>query len=220
MISPDDPYTQSYLALSHERIGDVLVAQGDGPGALAAYRRGLEIRETLAARDPANPQWQRHLSVSHNKIGGVLVVQGDRPGALIAYRMGLHIAEALAARDPANTEWQRDLSVSHDRIGDVDFMAGDRSVNHGAQRRPGAGIVVGGFRVGKGNDLLRLWRLGLRAYLARPDREQQLGRVPGSGIDPGSRWKVSQFVGVGSISMGKPIGSQVDHPGIMEHEHG
>ncbi|MGB7987829.1 MAG: hypothetical protein WCF44_00440, partial [Candidatus Methylophosphatis roskildensis] len=31
-------------------LGDVLVAQGDGPGALAANRKGLAIRESLAAR--------------------------------------------------------------------------------------------------------------------------------------------------------------------------
>ena len=41
--------------------GDVLVAQGDGPGALAAYRAGLKIREALAQRDPANTEWQRDL---------------------------------------------------------------------------------------------------------------------------------------------------------------
>jgi len=66
----------------------------------------------------------------------------------------------------------------HDRIGDVDFMTGDRSVNHGAQRRSGVGIMIAGFRVGQ--DLLRLWRrlwrLGLRAWarLARPWRNNNL----------------------------------------------
>src|SRR5713226_6484555 len=112
----------------------------------------------------------------------------------------------------------------YDRISDMDVMSGDRSVNHGAQRRASTGVVAGGFRVGNDNDLLRLWRrlwrLGMRAYLARSDREQQLGRVSGSGIDPGGRWKISQFVGMGSVSIGKPIRAQVDHPGIMEHEHG
>ena len=116
-------------------LGDVLVAQGDGPGALAAYRRGLAIAEALAARDPDNTQWQRDLSVSHNKIGDVLVAQGDGPGALAAYRRGLAIAEALAARDPANTEWQRDLSVSHDRIGDVLVAQGDGPGALAAYRR-------------------------------------------------------------------------------------
>lgn len=42
-------------------LGDVLVAQGDGPGALAAYRKSLAIHEPLAARDLANTQWQRDL---------------------------------------------------------------------------------------------------------------------------------------------------------------
>src|SRR5258708_8864542 len=112
----------------------------------------------------------------------------------------------------------------HDRISDMDFMAGDRSVNHGAERRTSTGVVVGGLRVSNYIDLLRLWRglwrLGLRAYLARPGQGQQLSRVSGNGIVPGGRWKVSQFVGMGSVSIGKPIRAQLDHPGIMEHEHG
>jgi hypothetical protein len=47
--------------------GDVLVSQGDGPGALAAYQAGLAIREGLAKRDPANTGWQRDLIVSKAK---------------------------------------------------------------------------------------------------------------------------------------------------------
>ena len=104
---------------------DVLVAQGDGPGALAAYQAGLAIREGLAKRDPANTQWQRDLSVSQERIGNVLIAQGDGPGALAAYQAGLAIREGLAKRDPANTEWQRDLSVSNNKIGDVLVAQGD-----------------------------------------------------------------------------------------------
>ena len=36
--------------------GDVLMAQGDGPGALAAYQMMLSIMENLTKRDPANTQ--------------------------------------------------------------------------------------------------------------------------------------------------------------------
>ena len=71
----------------------MLVAQGDGPGALAAYRKSLAIAEALAARDAANTEWQRDLSVSHERIGNVLVAQGDGPGALAAYRKSLAIAK-------------------------------------------------------------------------------------------------------------------------------
>jgi tetratricopeptide (TPR) repeat protein len=105
--------------------GDVLLAQGDSPGALAAYQASLAIAEGFAKRDPANTLWQRDLSEGHNMIGNVLVVQGDSQGALAAYQASLVIAEGLAKRDPANTEWQRDLSVIQERIGDVLWEQGD-----------------------------------------------------------------------------------------------
>jgi tetratricopeptide (TPR) repeat protein len=127
------------LGVSQERIGDMLRAQGDGEGALAAYRAGLAIVEALARRDPANTQWQRDLSVSQNKIGDMLSAQGDGEGALAAYRAGLAIAEALARRDPANSEWQRDLSVSQDNIGDMLSAQGD---GEGALAAYRAGLAI------------------------------------------------------------------------------
>ena len=111
-------------AVVQTELGNLLVAQGDGSGALAAFRKGLVIDEALAARDLANSEWQRSLSISHNKIGAVLVAQGDGPGALAAFRKGLAIAEALAARNPRNAEWQRDLIVSFVKLSEV---TGDRS---------------------------------------------------------------------------------------------
>ena len=72
--------------MSYSKIGDVLVAQGEGPGALAEYRKALADPEALAARDGANGQWQRDLAVSHNKIGDVLVAQGEGQRALAEYR--------------------------------------------------------------------------------------------------------------------------------------
>lgn len=61
---------QRDLSVSHIKIGDVLVAQGDGASALAVYRKSLAIAETLAGRDPANTQWQVDLAISCGKIGG------------------------------------------------------------------------------------------------------------------------------------------------------
>ena len=58
---PANTEWQRDRSVSHNKIGDVLLAQGDGPGALADYRKGLAIAEALAARDPANTQWQRDL---------------------------------------------------------------------------------------------------------------------------------------------------------------
>ena len=102
--------------------GDVLLTQGDGPRALAAYQAGLTIAEALAKRDPANTQWQRDLSISQEKIGDVLVAQGDGPRALAAYQADLRIAEDLAKRDPANTQWQVDVAVSCGKLGSLDSL--------------------------------------------------------------------------------------------------
>jgi tetratricopeptide (TPR) repeat protein len=102
--------------------GDVLVAQGDGPEALAAYKAGLAIAAGLAKRDPVNTGWQRALFVSKAKIGDVLVAQGDGPGALAAYQAGLAIAEGLAKRDPVNTGWQVDIAVLCSKLGSLDSL--------------------------------------------------------------------------------------------------
>jgi tetratricopeptide (TPR) repeat protein len=107
------------LSVSYERIGDVLVSQGNLPEALKSYQAGLAIRERLARTDAGNSGWQRDLSVSNNKIGDVLVSQGNLPEALKSYQAGLVIAERLAKTDAGNSDWQRDLSISYGRIGDV-----------------------------------------------------------------------------------------------------
>ncbi|MDX1996785.1 MAG: restriction endonuclease [Thermoanaerobaculia bacterium] len=108
-----------------DRLGDVLRAQGDLVGALAAFRESLAISQALAAADPSNAGWQRDLSVSHERLGDVLLDQGDLVGALAAFRECLAIFQALAAADPSNAGWQRDLSVSHERLGDVLLDQGD-----------------------------------------------------------------------------------------------
>ncbi len=52
------------MSVSQDNIGNVLSAQGDLTGALAAYRASLEISRRLAAADPGNADLQRDLSVS------------------------------------------------------------------------------------------------------------------------------------------------------------
>jgi tetratricopeptide (TPR) repeat protein len=68
---PANTEWQRDLSVSHDQIGDVLVAQGDGPGALAAYQAGLTIREGLAKSDPANTQWHVDVAASCAKLGSL-----------------------------------------------------------------------------------------------------------------------------------------------------
>ena len=118
--------------MSYDKVGDVLVAQGNLPEALKAYRDSLAISGAPGEADPGNAGWQRDLSVSYNKIGDVLVAQGNLPEALKSYRDGLAIADRLAKADPGNAGWQRDLSVSYDQ---------------GRRRAGGAGQSAGGAEI-------------------------------------------------------------------------
>jgi hypothetical protein len=90
------------LALSIERIGTVLTAQGNLPAALESFRVTLAVRERLAKVDPTNAAWQRSLSVSHEKIGLVLQLQGNLSGALESYR----IAQAKLRTPRQVGSWQ------------------------------------------------------------------------------------------------------------------
>lgn len=113
------------VACGLNRIGDVLLELENVPGALMAYRAGLEIRKALAELEPDNTQWQRDVSLTHDNIGDALQARGESSEALAAYRMSLEIAEALVHQDPENTEWQRDLSISHYKIGNALVGQGD-----------------------------------------------------------------------------------------------
>jgi hypothetical protein len=83
----------------------VLTAQGDLEGALAAYSKSLDIRETLAGRDAANVQWQIDIAVSCAKLGLHAGVPADeRRGYL---RRGLEIQQNLKvnSRLPPSQDW-------------------------------------------------------------------------------------------------------------------
>jgi serine/threonine protein kinase len=105
-------------------LGDVLQAQGNLDGALAAFREALAIREALA-RAPAS--WPDHADVAAArwKIGDVVFYRGDGKGALAEYRAGMPMAQAAVAAEPANPLFQHQLSVGHDDIGDVLIEQGD-----------------------------------------------------------------------------------------------
>ncbi len=86
---PGNAGWQRDLSVSHNKIGDVQVAQGDLPAALTSFQASLASVERLAEADPGNAGWQRDLSVSHDRIGDVQVAQGDLPAALTSYRASL-----------------------------------------------------------------------------------------------------------------------------------
>ena len=94
---PSNAGWQRDLSVSHERIGDVLVAQGDAAGALAAYRASLGIRERLAAQDPSNAEWQRDLWVSYWRMASI-AEQNGQADAMAWWRKAYETLSAMKRR--------------------------------------------------------------------------------------------------------------------------
>jgi len=108
---PNNAGWQRELTVSYNKVGDVLVAQGNLTEALKSFRDGLAIVERLAQADPNNAGWQRDLTVSYNKVGDVLAAQGNLTQALKSFSDVLAIRDRLAKADPNNAGWQRDLGA-------------------------------------------------------------------------------------------------------------
>jgi hypothetical protein len=83
---PGNADWQRDVSVSHNKIGNVQVAQGDLPGALQSYRASMRIAERLAQADPGNANWQRDLIVSYGKLSEVT---GDQAYAAKALEVAL-----------------------------------------------------------------------------------------------------------------------------------
>lgn len=92
-------------SVANNAVGDVLVAQGDLPAALTAYRASHAIFETLAKRDPGNAQWQVDVAVSCAKLGTQVGIAANERRAYL--ERGLNIQQKLQAggRLAPNQNW-------------------------------------------------------------------------------------------------------------------
>jgi hypothetical protein len=70
-LDPGNAGWQHDLSVSFNKVGDVLVAQGNLPEALKSYRDSLAIRDRLAKSDPGNAGWQRDLAVCDERLGDI-----------------------------------------------------------------------------------------------------------------------------------------------------
>src|SRR5262249_35187611 len=93
---------QRDLSVSYERVGDVLVAQGNLPEALKSFRDGLAIRDRLAQADPGNAGWQRDLVVSNWKLAAQGADAARRFAFIISTLRKLKEENRLA---PAHARW-------------------------------------------------------------------------------------------------------------------
>lgn len=125
----DDPSLLLELATAYEKVGDIQGNPnvgsnlGDTRGALASYRKALDLHRKLkslgrSVRARAEPTLL-------SRIGDVLQAQGDTKAAIDSYQAGLATFASLATTQPSDRQLQRDLCVSNARIGELLRIQGD-----------------------------------------------------------------------------------------------
>ncbi|MER8681178.1 caspase family protein [Mesorhizobium sp. M1405] len=119
-----DPNVKRDFAVSHVKLGNVRMAQGNLPTALQNYETAKTILQGLTEAEPDNLEWFGDLAMTDDKIGNVLATQGDLAGAAEVYQESLSIKKQLAAGEPDRAELQRDLTITYDEIGHLAHVAG------------------------------------------------------------------------------------------------
>jgi non-specific serine/threonine protein kinase/serine/threonine-protein kinase len=117
--SPRDANFRKDLLVSHERMGDTLIATGDTAKALEHHRKALEISKALSAEDPSDFAKRRTLSISYVKLGEALSANGDRTQALEAFRLALEIADSRGITDKTAPEDRRLVTVICVKLGEL-----------------------------------------------------------------------------------------------------
>ena len=122
---PDNVNYASELATANGRVGDVLMAQGDLPGALQSYVASLKLATRLASADWSNGGLLRGLAYAVERVGRVQLAQGKLADALKSFQSRLELATIIARANPTDADSQRDLSLSNNQIGDIMVAEGD-----------------------------------------------------------------------------------------------
>ncbi len=103
LTGPDAGHQQ---ALSHSRVGAVLLQTGDGTRAAESYRTAVNLYQQIASADPLAPRPKRELSLALEDLARL-----EAPtDAASLYLRSLQIRRDLAASDPQNMQARRDLA--------------------------------------------------------------------------------------------------------------
>jgi eukaryotic-like serine/threonine-protein kinase len=113
--SSDNPELQRELAAAYERVGDVqgqaLQANlGDKTGAMASYKKALNIREGLGAANPKDLEIRRALVPSYGKLSDLCWNLGDSTAAMQYSQKTMAIAQTLYDADGKNAIYRRLLA--------------------------------------------------------------------------------------------------------------
>jgi non-specific serine/threonine protein kinase/serine/threonine-protein kinase len=124
-----DPTLQRDLAAAYEKVGNVQGNSynfnlGDTEGALASYRKSMDIRRRLARDNPTSIELQTELAKGYQGLADMDNTVGELVAAAAGYRSALAIREKLQARSPADQVNRAALADIYNSLGDTQGMDG------------------------------------------------------------------------------------------------
>lgn len=99
-----------YLALANDRLGDLLLMNGDIHAALQADQTQVSILNALLTRDPANAVVQLDLATALAKLGNATALAGQSQAGLVLLGRSAAMLQEQIHRDPSYTEPQWSLN--------------------------------------------------------------------------------------------------------------
>jgi len=167
--APQDPGLQNEVANSYEGIGDMLYTTGELQAGLKSYERARQLREHVAAIDPAKIDHRIAMAVLDEKIGDIKGLEsfanlGDTAGALASYQKAKDLLEPLAAANTQNVEVTSQLAEVLNREGMLLDTTGDVAGALAMQRRS-VGMLEQLAAADPNNQTYRVQLLAAKAFL-------------------------------------------------------
>jgi len=114
----------SELGNAYERMGDVqggsdFANLGNTAGAIASYRKALELYEARRAITPHDVIARRDVAVTHSYLAKLAWETGEIDSALAEYQLAIAQLEPLVAELPGSDELRMSLAGSQDYLGRI-----------------------------------------------------------------------------------------------------
>jgi tetratricopeptide (TPR) repeat protein len=109
---PDRADYQRDLSISHNKLGDLYQALGQGEQALKLYQQSLTIAERLAQAEPDRADYQRDLSISYQRLGICFAKLDRSKEAAASLEQHLQLALDVYQRSPGQVDAVVDLAIA------------------------------------------------------------------------------------------------------------
>ena len=114
--SPKSSWLKNLL-VSHHRVGDAALDEGEIKEALIEYEAALKIGKAMVAEEQRNSARRNDLWIAHFKVGSALIRLDKANDALKELTIALEIMHNLEKDDPTNADWREAVAKTTGEIG-------------------------------------------------------------------------------------------------------